>query len=202
MCCSSLRDVEEELEHDAAVARPVLLGLADRVVPLLPQLAEIVGPARQPLCSEVLGVDPHDEHLLVVAAVPHADPAALGQRSCCTRHRKSWSSSSAVGALNANTWHPTGFTPDITARIVPSLPAASSAWNTSSTLYRSWAYSLLLELRELVDALLERLDVHLLARIVLGLGRGLLDLERVIERDEVRALDGVEQHRLGHRRGR
>ena len=55
---------------------------------------------------------------------------------------KSWSSSSADGALNENTWHPVGFTPDMTCLMVPSLPAASIAWNTSSTDHRSWAYSL------------------------------------------------------------
>jgi hypothetical protein len=47
---------------------------------------------------------------------------------------KSWSSSSAFGALYANACVPTGLTPDITARIVPSLPAASSAWKINRTL--------------------------------------------------------------------
>ena len=55
------------------------------------------------------------------------------------RHRKSWSSSSLEGALNECTCTPCGFTPDITCLMVPSLPAASIAWNTSSTPQRSWA---------------------------------------------------------------
>src|SRR5438876_1681778 len=55
------------------------------------------------------------------------------------RHMKSWSSSSAEGALNANTCVPCGFTPDITCSMVLSLPAASMAWNMSSTAQRSWA---------------------------------------------------------------
>ena len=55
------------------------------------------------------------------------------------RHRKSWSSSSLEGALNEATSQPCGFTPDMTCLIVPSLPAASIAWKTSSTAQRSWA---------------------------------------------------------------
>ena len=55
------------------------------------------------------------------------------------RHRKSWSSSSDVGALNENTWQPCGLIPDITCLIAPSLPAASIAWKMSSTAHLSWA---------------------------------------------------------------
>src|SRR5262245_22820178 len=57
------------------------------------------------------------------------------------RHRKSWSSSSAEGALNEYTWQPCGFTPDITCLMAPSLPAASMAWKMSSSAQRSCAYS-------------------------------------------------------------
>ena len=42
-------------------------------------------------------------------------------------------SSLAVGALKLDTCTPCGFTPLITCRIVPSLPAASMAWNTIRT---------------------------------------------------------------------
>ena len=55
------------------------------------------------------------------------------------RHRKSWSRSCALGCLKEYTWQPCGFTPDITARIVPSLPAASMAWKTRSSEKRSSA---------------------------------------------------------------
>ena len=42
--------------------------------------------------------------------------------------RQSWQvRSAALGALNENTWQPAGLIPLITARIVPSLPAASIA---------------------------------------------------------------------------
>ena len=36
------------------------------------------------------------------------------------------------GCLKEYTWHPCGFTPDMTWLMVPSFPAASIAWNTSS----------------------------------------------------------------------
>ena len=60
-------------------------------------------------------------------------------RHFCVRHRKSWSSSSADGALKEYTWQPCGLTPDMTCLIVPSLPAASIAWKMSSTAQRSCA---------------------------------------------------------------
>ena len=63
------------------------------------------------------------------------------------RQRKSCSSSSLEGALNEKTWHPAGLTPVMTARIVPSLPAASMAWNTTRREQRSSAYSLRWSLR-------------------------------------------------------
>ena len=52
---------------------------------------------------------------------------------------KSWSSSSSEGALNEKTWHPWGFTPDMTCLIVLSFPAASIAWKTRSSAHRFWA---------------------------------------------------------------
>ena len=69
---------------------------------------------------------PDDEHLLVVRAVEDADRRA--RAALAMRQRKSWSSSSADGCLNASTSQPCGFTPDMTCLIVPSLPAASMAW--------------------------------------------------------------------------
>ena len=49
------------------------------------------------------------------------------------RHRKSWPSSSGVGTLNAETSQPCGLNASMTLRIVPSLPAASMPWRTTST---------------------------------------------------------------------
>ena len=54
-------------------------------------------------------------------------------RSRVVRHRKSCCSSVALGCLKLNTWHPCGLMPDITCLMAPSLPAASIAWNISST---------------------------------------------------------------------
>ncbi len=55
------------------------------------------------------------------------------------RHRKSWSSSSAEGALKEKTWQPAGLSPDMTCSIVLSLPAPSMAWNTTSSAHSFWA---------------------------------------------------------------
>ena len=54
-------------------------------------------------------------------------------RARLTRHRKSWARSSGPGALKDVTLMPCGFTPVITCLMVESLPAASMAWNTSSS---------------------------------------------------------------------
>ena len=56
------------------------------------------------------------------------------------RQRKVWSSSSLDGLLNDTTDTPWGFTPDITCSMVESLPAASIAWNTTSTEWVSLAH--------------------------------------------------------------
>ena len=53
------------------------------------------------------------------------------------RHRKSWSSSSALGCLKLKTWQPCGLTPDITCLMTPSLPPASIAWKMTSSAWRS-----------------------------------------------------------------
>jgi hypothetical protein len=91
-------------------------------------------------------VDPHDERLLVVAAVEDPDSTPFGQSPGAAPEEvvvelllAGLLSSSLLGCLKEKTWQPAGFTPLITARIVPSLPAASIAWNTSSTAWRSWA---------------------------------------------------------------
>src|SRR6185437_15098114 len=60
----------------------------------------------------------------------------------CARQRKSWSSSSWLGALNECTSQPWGLTPDITCLIVLSLPPASMPCRISSTAQRSCAYSI------------------------------------------------------------
>ena len=51
----------------------------------------------------------------------------------CTRQRKSWPSSVGVGSLNPVTRQPWGFTPWNTCLMVPSLPPASIACNTTSS---------------------------------------------------------------------
>src|ERR687890_2664881 len=57
------------------------------------------------------------------------------------RHRKSWSSSSAEGALKLLTCTPWGLTPLMTCRMVPSLPPASRDWRQTSTPCVSFAAS-------------------------------------------------------------
>src|SRR5664280_3878128 len=53
--------------------------------------------------------------------------------AACTRHRKSWASSSAVGSLNDVTGVPWGLNAPAMTLMVPSLPAASMPWRTIST---------------------------------------------------------------------
>ena len=72
------------------------------------------------------------------------------------RQRKSWSSSSADGALNEYTWQPCGLTPDITCLMAPSLPAASMAWKISSTRPAVLGVELVLQPAQALDALLEQ----------------------------------------------
>jgi hypothetical protein len=70
-------------------------------------------------------VDPHNQDILILRAVEDAD-VALRRNSLVDADKKSRASSSAVGALNEVTSQPYGFTPDMTCRMVPSLPDASS----------------------------------------------------------------------------
>ena len=63
---------------ERAVAREVALEVADVLVALLPDVLADER-RRQLLAFQKLGVHPHDQHFLVVAAVEDADAAALGQ---------------------------------------------------------------------------------------------------------------------------
>ena len=107
------------------------------------------------------------------------------------RHRKSWSSSSADGALKEKTWQPCGLTPDITCLIVPSLPAASIAWKISSTRPAVLGVELLLQLGQTGDVFRER-----------GPGLLLLETEGVLRVDaaQLEALAGGEAQRESIRR--
>ena len=49
------------------------------------------------------------------------------------RQRKSCSNSLGLGCLKLETWQPCGFTPDMTCRMAPSLPAASMPWKITSS---------------------------------------------------------------------
>ena len=85
-----------------------------------------------PLAVEDLPVHPGDQHLLVVGTVEDADLAARGQlpgvppQVVVPEFRRD-------GSLKLDTLTPCGFTPLITCRIVPSLPAASRACSTTRT---------------------------------------------------------------------
>ena len=57
------------------------------------------------------------------------------------RHMKSCFSSSAEGALKANTWVTFGSRPRITCLTALSFPAPSIAWKMNSTDQRLWAAS-------------------------------------------------------------
>ena len=76
--CSVRRQVQEELPDDHAVAGEIPLEGVDVLEPFPPDSG---GDERrwQTLPGEHLGMDPDDEHLLVVGAVEDADPAALGE---------------------------------------------------------------------------------------------------------------------------
>src|SRR5260370_980620 len=58
-----------------------------------------------------------------------------------TRQRKSWSSSSWLGAFQADTLTPSGLTPSKTCEMVPSLPLVSMPCSTTSTLRSCSAHS-------------------------------------------------------------
>jgi len=85
-------------------------------------------------------VDPDDQHLLVIRAVEDPDLAAGGQTPGVAPEEVVIQLLGR-GTLKLCTETPWGFTPLITCRIVPSFPAASSAWSTSSTPQLSCAAS-------------------------------------------------------------
>jgi len=101
----------------------------------MPELAVVVGRVGDIFAVQDAAMDADDEHLLVVGPVENSDPPRSG-RSRVLRQRKSCSSSVALGCLKLKTWHPCGFTPDITWRIAPSFPAASIAWKIKRTAWR------------------------------------------------------------------
>ena len=73
-----LGDIEEELEDHGPGAGQMELVVADRLEALLPDRLQVDRPGEL-LPSEILRMDPHHQHLFVVAAVEDADAAALGQ---------------------------------------------------------------------------------------------------------------------------
>ena len=74
-----LGDVEEELEDHRAVAGQVPLEGVDVFVAVGPEVVVDLD-AGNALGLDQLGMDPDDQHFLVIRAVEDADPAALGQR--------------------------------------------------------------------------------------------------------------------------
>src|SRR6266508_1312699 len=117
-----LGDVQEELADDGAAVDQQPLEVVDLLVTLLLDLAGV----------EL--VDAHDQDVLVVGPVEDADHAVGGVRRW-TRQRKSWSSSTSLGALNEVTWQPCGLTLEKTLRMVPSLPLVSMPWSTTRRLW-------------------------------------------------------------------
>ena len=127
-----LGEVQEELHDPEAVLGEVALPVVDRAVAPLPD-ARCFARLGQLLALEVLGMHADDEHLLVVGAVEDADLAARRQAARCSATGSRGRAPPAEGTLKLCTATPCGLTPLITWRIVPSLPAASSAWSTTST---------------------------------------------------------------------
>ena len=71
-------DVQQQLDDPHAVVDEIALPLVDLAEALLPDVA-VVGAGRYLLRLEMLGMDAHDEHLLVVRTVEHRDLARIGQ---------------------------------------------------------------------------------------------------------------------------
>ena len=130
--CSAFETCRKNLTTLRAVAVEVALEGVEVVVALGPEGRPAVA-GGQLLLVEPLGVDLQRDDLLVVRAVEDADAARARARPCEIRHRNVWSSSSLDGCLNDTTCTPCGLTPDMTCSIVESLPAASIAWNTTSS---------------------------------------------------------------------
>ena len=119
-----LRDVQEELDDDRALVGQHLLEVADVRVAGLPAA----------LRHQV--VDPHDQHVLVVAAV---EDRRSGRRRARGGGRATGSRGPArrsVGALNDATCTPAGSMPSNALRMAPPLPEVSIPWSTTSSLWR------------------------------------------------------------------
>ena len=71
-------DVQQQLDDPHAVVDEIALPLVDLAEARLPDVA-VVGAGRYLLRLEMLGMDAHDEHLLVVRTVEHRDLARIGQ---------------------------------------------------------------------------------------------------------------------------
>ena len=76
--CSSLREVQEDLDDAVAVVGQVALPVVDLAEAALPDVA-LAGAGWQLLAGQDLRVHAHHEHLLVVGAVEDADVAARRQ---------------------------------------------------------------------------------------------------------------------------
>lgn len=76
-------DIQPELHNRDAIASQVPLVICDGLHAVLPQLLAALRMVGNTLRAQVLRVHPDGEHLLVVAAVEHADAAAL--RQCARR---------------------------------------------------------------------------------------------------------------------
>ena len=135
-----LGEVQEQLHDPEAVLGEVALPVVDRAVAALPDVV-LVASRGSFWRIEVLRVHPDDQHLLVVRAVEDADLAARAAGAAGSGAGSPGRVRSADGTLKLSTLTPCGLTPLITWRIVPSLPAASSAWSTTTTPWVSWAAS-------------------------------------------------------------
>src|ERR1019366_3857455 len=71
--------MQEELDDPRAAAVQMPLQVVDRTVAIVPTLLQVPRGPGDAFRLQDLGVDPDDQHLLVVAAVEDADAAALGQ---------------------------------------------------------------------------------------------------------------------------
>ena len=127
-----VRDMQEEL-HDARTASvQVGLVVTDRAQPVVPEITRLDAAFGQALRGEVLRMHAHHQHFLVVRTVEDADPAPLRQPQRGAPE-EIVVELLGLGCLKLETWQPSGFTPDSTCLMAPSLPAASMAWKISSS---------------------------------------------------------------------
>ena len=114
-------DVQEQLDDRRALVDEHLLELADVGVALAPHRRR-----RQLL-------DAHDEHVLVVAAVEHADLALGGRVPVDPPEEVVGRAPPPTARRRTMTRTPAGLSPVNTSRSTPSLPPASIAWSTTRT---------------------------------------------------------------------